>query len=215
MYLKTIYDGTIARPPLMSAKPPIKFEEIGINTSNCYHTNFAEAALGCLNPKKMYITVHKRILVDSYTDVDDRTADINTPTDCLIKDFCKIGDDNMCHAYNQVKKGFATDFTIPEFVLLMTSYAGAYEDGNFSMDNLHSAMKAIASDNLYNMTTEQKIVETCDVNKVAGILGQVDFTSECKHHISKEINVAHEQDMATLIALGYVSTALLSHGVMK
>lgn len=225
MHLQTLYQCTPERVmPDIKSKDWLSYGEMikKLEAPVCdlpvYGCHFGHTVTTSFSGKSSFITVHKNVMVDSYTDENDLVADINTPTDSQIKNFSKVretSDYPLCTIYQELHLGSSMKISVKEFALLMTSYAIAYENGFFDFRDMFEASNIMAKDNLFGLNTAQKFTEACDTHTILAILNQVDFKYERQFKLKPQINAAVDGDEESLIAIGYVANAFLTHGVIE
>lgn len=225
MHLQNVYQCTSELlPPLTKGKPLTYADMKGkLQAPMCdlplYGCHFGYTALTGFSKAAAYIAVHKDVLVNSYTDVDGLKGNIDLPTESLIENFVKLkttSGPETCITYNPLRVGSPIKFSVPEYLLLMITYAITYDSGRgFSHFDMTDAVAAIAEDNMFDMTTEQKVVERCDTKKVLAVLNEVDFDYERKYKINPTLYCGVGDDSESLMAIGYIATAFLAHGVIN
>lgn len=224
MHLQTLYQCTPDRIlPITKCKPFLSYTDMlkKLEAHVCdlpvYGCHFGHTVITSFSGTKSFITIHKNVMVDSYEDENNIRADISTPTDTPIMNFAKVHDTleyPMCTTYNPLHLGSSVGVNVREFTLLMTSYAIAYEHGFFDFRDMIEAADLMAKDDLFGLNTAQKVTEACDTHSIIALLNGVDFDFEKKYKMKSQINASISQDNDSLIAIGYIANAMLTHGLI-
>lgn len=224
MHLQTLYQCTPERVfPTSKCKPFLSHADMvaKLNAPVCdlpvYGCHFGHTVITSFSGVKSFITTHKNVMVDSYEDENNVVSDINTPTDTPIMNFAKIHDNAeypICITYNPLHLGSSVGISVREFTLLMIAYALAYERGVFDFRDVMEAAELMAKDDLFGLNTAQKVTEACDTHSIMAILNSVDFEFEKQYKMKSQISATIGQDNESLIAIGYVANAFLTHGLI-